>query len=341
VIERQIEHLTRLIDDLLDISRISRNRLELRKERLELADVITGAVESSRPFIEQRGHELTVTLPPEPLYLKGDVVRLTQVFLNLLNNAAKYSDDGGRIRLEAARQGDEVVVRVKDSGVGIPPEKLSSLFELFFQVDHSLERSQGGLGIGLSIVRRLVELHGGRVQATSEGLGRGSEFIVRLPVLVEEREPAQPQQPTYPAHATSALRILVVDDNRDSADSLAMLLRLTGNEVHTAYDGVEGFEAAERWKPDVVLLDIGMPRLNGYDVCRRIRSEPWGRDLILIALTGWGQEEDRRRTVDSGFDAHMVKPVNPSDLMNFVSSAASPPPGRPATVPRWGISPHC
>jgi len=326
VIERQVEHLTRLIDDLLDISRITRNKLELRKQRVELAEVITGAVESSRPTIEQCSHELTVTLPPEPIYLNGDLVRLAQVFLNLLNNAAKYTERGGRIWLTAVRQGAEVVVRVKDTGVGIPAEKLPRLFEMFFQIDRSLERSQGGLGIGLSIVRRLVELHGGRVEARSEGVGKGSEFIVRLPVLVEQPKSAEPQEPNGngTAKATTTRRILVVDDNRDAADSLAMLLRLTGNEVHTAYDGVDGIEAAERCKPDVVLLDIGMPKLNGYDACRRIRNELWGKDMVLIALTGWGQEEDRRHTVESGFDAHMVKPVNPTDLLNLLASKPSP-----------------
>ncbi len=279
VIDRQVEHLTRLIDDLLDISRITRNKLELRKQRIELAEVITGAVESSRPAIEQCGHELTVTLPPQPVYLNGDLVRLAQVFLNLLNNAAKYTERGGRIWLTAERQGSEVVVRVKDTGMGIPAEKLPRLFEMFFQVDRTLERSQGGLGIGLSLVRRLVELHGGRVEARSDGVGKGSEFIVRLPVLVDEADgDAGAAGPMATARRRPpARRILVVDDNRDSADSLAMLLRLTGNEVHTAYDGVDGVEAAERLRPDVVLLDIGMPKLNGYDACRRIREQRGAR----------------------------------------------------------------
>jgi PAS domain S-box-containing protein len=325
VIERQVEHMTRLIDDLLDISRITRNKLELRKQRIELAEVIHGAVESSRPAIEQYGHELTVTLPPDPAYLNGDLVRLAQVFLNLLSNAAKYTERGGRIWLNAERQGSDVVVRVKDTGVGIPAEKLPRLFEMFFQVDRSLERSQGGLGIGLSLVRRLVELHGGRVEARSEGAGKGSEFIVRLPILVEK--PTATHEPTRNGvkEATTARRILVVDDKRDSADSLAMLLRLTGNEAYTAYDGVEGVEAAERFRPELVLLDIGMPRLNGYDACRRIREQPWGKTIVLVALTGWGQEEDRRRTVEAGFDAHMVKPVDPTALMKLLASQPQAP----------------
>ncbi|HVK19446.1 MAG TPA: PAS domain S-box protein [Fimbriiglobus sp.] len=320
VIDRQVEHLTRLIDDLMDISRITRNKLELRKQRVELAEVITGAVESSRPAVEQCGHELTVTLPPQPIYLNGDLVRLAQVFQNLLTNAVKYTERGGQIWLTAERQGGDAVVRVKDTGVGIPGEKLPRLFEMFFQVDRTLERSQGGLGIGLSLVRRLVELHGGRVDARSEGVGKGSEFIVRLPVLVEKSIPPQSQEPGGNGRTkTTARRILVVDDNRDSADSLAMLLRLTGHEVHAAYDGVEGVEAAERVRPEVVLLDIGMPGLNGYDACRRIRGQEWGKDVMLIATTGWGQDEDRRRTGEAGFDAHLVKPVDPQALMRLLA----------------------
>ncbi len=326
VIDRQVEHLTRLIDDLLDISRITSNKLELRRQRVELSEVIRGAVESSRPNIEQCGHELTVALPPQPVHLLGDVVRLAQVFLNLLNNAAKYTDRGGHIWLTAERQDTEVVVSVKDTGMGIPADKLPRLFEMFFQVDRSLERSRGGLGVGLSLVRRLVDLHGGKVEVRSEGVGKGSEFIVRLPVFVEQPKP--PQSPERSGNggmsATSARRILVVDDNRDSTDSLAMLLRLLGNEVHTAYDGVEGVESAERLKPDVVLLDIGMPKLNGYDACRRIRAAACGKDTVLIALSGWGQEEDRRRSVEAGFDAHMVKPVDPTDLVKLLSGLHQP-----------------
>lgn len=321
VIERQVQHLTRLIDDLMDISRITRNKLELRKQRVELTQVIKGAIESSRSVMEQCGHQLVVDLPSEPIYLQGDLVRLAQVFLNLLNNAAKYTERGGRIWLSAMRQGDKVVVRVKDTGIGIPPKQLSRLFEIFFQVDRTLERSQGGLGIGLSLVRRLVELHGGTVEAHSEGFGKGSEFIVRLPVIVERVTLPQSDEPSSASDFKSASRrIVVVDDNRDSADALAMLLQVYGYETDTAYDGVEGVEAAERLRPDAVLLDIGMPRLNGYDACRFIREKPWGKSLVLIAMTGWGQEEDRRRTIAAGFDAHIVKPVDPTDLMKLIDS---------------------
>jgi signal transduction histidine kinase/CheY-like chemotaxis protein len=320
VIERQVDHLTRLIDDLMDISRITLNKLELRKERLELAEIIKGAVESSHPLIEQCGHELTVTLPPQPVYVNGDSVRLAQAFVNLLNNAAKYTERGGRIWLTAEREDGEVVVRVKDTGIGIPPEKLPRLFEMFYQVDRSLELSEGGLGIGLSLVRRLVELHGGRVNAHSTGAGKGSEFTVRLPVLGEGPKPAESQEPggNGQTKPTAARRILVVDDNRISADSLAKLLRLMGNEVHTAYDGLAGIEATERFRPDVVLLDIGMPKLNGYDACRRIRAEKWGKEIVLIALTGWDQQENKRRAEEARFDAHMVKPVDTSALIKLL-----------------------
>jgi signal transduction histidine kinase/ActR/RegA family two-component response regulator len=321
VIERQVEHLTRLIDDLMDISRITRNKLELRKQRIELTQVIKGAIESSRSVMEQSGHQLVVDLPSEPIYLQGDLVRLAQVFLNLLNNAAKYTEREGRIWLSAMLQGENVVVRVKDTGIGIPPKQLSRLFDIFFQVDRTLERSQGGLGIGLSLVKRLVELHGGTVEAHSEGFGKGSEFIVRLPVIVERVNLPQPEEPSSASDIKSASRrIVVVDDNRDSADALAMLLQVYGYETDTAYDGVQGVEAAERLRPDAVLLDIGMPRLNGYDACRCIREKPWGKSLVLIAMTGWGQEEDRRRTIEAGFDAHIVKPVEPTDLIKLIAS---------------------
>jgi CheY-like chemotaxis protein/two-component sensor histidine kinase len=315
-----VDALTRLIDDLMDISRINRNNLELRRQRVELAEVVNAAVEASRPLIHERGHDLTVALSPQPVYLDGDLVRLAQVVLNLLNNAAKYTEPGGRIWLTGQMEGSEVVVRVRDTGIGIPAENLPSVFEMFFQVDRSLERSQGGLGIGLSLVRRLVELHGGRVTASSPGIGKGSEFTIWLPTLAETpaAQPAwEPDETRQPRSATGR-RMLVVDDNRDAADSLAMLLSVHGNDVDTAYDGIEAVEAAERLRPDVVLLDIGMPRLNGYDACRRIRAEPWGKGIVLIALTGWGQDEDKRRTEDAGFDAHVVKPVDPSALLTLL-----------------------
>jgi signal transduction histidine kinase/ActR/RegA family two-component response regulator len=320
VIERQVEHLTRLIDDLLDISRITRNRLELRKEPVELKRIIHEAVDASRALVEQRGLELTVALPDAPVLVNGDEVRLGQVFLNLLNNAAKYTEAGGRIRLAVEPQGDAVAVSVKDSGVGVAPADLPHLFETFFQIDRSLEKAQGGLGIGLSLVRKLVELHGGRVEARSEGLGKGAEFIVHLPVMAApatlRREPAV----EAPPGALPAQRLLIVDDNRDSADTLATLLRLVGNEVHVAYDGQAGLEASERLRPDVVLLDLGMPRVNGFDACRRIREKAWGKDVVLISLTGWGQEQDRSRSKEAGFDEHLTKPVDLATLTRALAA---------------------
>lgn len=323
IIDRQVEHLTRLIDDLLDVSRITLNKLELRRQPIELADAIAAAVESSRSFVEERGHELTVTLPPDPVYVDGDLVRLTQVFLNLLNNAAKYTEQRGRIWLTVDRQPHHAVVRVKDTGVGIPDDKLPRLFEMFYQADTSLERAEGGLGVGLSLVRRLVEFHGGSVEAGSEGPGKGSEFTVRLPILVEKPRLAELPQPSGD-EAVTGCRILVVDDNRDSADMFTTFLRLMGHDVHAAYDGVEGVEAAERIKPDAILLDIGMPRLNGEQVCRHIRSTPWGRDVVLIAVTGWDQDESRQRIMAAGFDAHLVKPVDPNAVIALLAGRRRP-----------------
>jgi PAS domain S-box-containing protein len=324
VLDRQVQLMARLLEDLLDVSRISRNRLELRMERVELAAVLDGALETSRPVIEAASHELTLTLPPEPIHLEADPVRLAQVFANLLNNAAKYTDEGGRIRLTAERQGSHAIVSVRDSGIGIAAEVLPDIFEIFSQAKLASARSQDGLGIGLSLVKGLVGLHGGSVEARSDGPGRGSEFVVRLPVAAEApvHEPARPHADDRQSPATR-WRILIVDDNQDSADSLAMLLQIMGNEVGTAYDGEQAVEAAEAIRPDVALLDIGMPKLNGYDTCRRMREQPWGKGMFLIALTGWGQAEDRRRADEAGFNLHMVKPVDPDVLMKLLASLSS------------------
>ncbi|OOO01303.1 MAG: Autoinducer 2 sensor kinase/phosphatase LuxQ [Chromatiales bacterium USCg_Taylor] len=324
VIDRQVQQMARLLEDLLDVSRISQNRLKLRKEWVELAAVLGAALETSRPVIEAGGHELTVTLPPEPIHLEGDPVRLAQVFANLLNNAAKYTEEGGRIRLAAERQGSEVAVSVKDTGIGITSKILPRVFEVFTQSKRALMRSQGGLGIGLSLVKGLVELHGGSIEARSDGAGRGSEFVVRLPVVGEKlvQEPAQAGEDEQPKPVMKC-RVLVADDSRDSADSLAMFLKIKGYEVGTAYDGEQAVEAAEALRPDVVLLDIGMPNLDGYDACRRIRQQPWGQGMFLIALTGWGQEEDRRRTEEAGFNQHVVKPVDPAALMKLLASLSA------------------
>jgi len=308
--DRQLAQLVRLVDDLLDVSRISRGRLELKRERVELASVLQQAVEACRPLAEIAGVDLIVTLPREPMYLHADAVRLAQVVGNLLHNSCKYSESGSRVWLTADREGAYVALKVKDTGVGIPPEKLNGIFEMFAQVDQSLTRSQGGLGIGLTLVKQLVEMHEGSVAAFSDGPNTGSEFVIRLPLLSEEPDARVTPQPSVEEQRGSRRQILVVDDNVDSAESLALLLRMTGNETHTHHDGLAAIEAAERLRPDVALLDLGMPKLDGYEACRRIRAQPWGKDIRLVALTGWGQEEDRRRSREAGFDAHLVKPVD-------------------------------
>jgi PAS domain S-box-containing protein len=329
VIDRQVQQMTRLVDDLLDVSRITRGKVELRKERIELAAVVESAVEASRPLIEKWGHELTIQIPPGPIQLEGDLTRLAQVLLNLLNNAAKYTDQGGHIWLTAERQTNHVVIRVKDSGIGIPAEMLPRIFEMFRQVDRSLERSEGGLGIGLNLVKRLVEMHGGNVEAHSVGPGKGSEFIVHLPMAsqLKDRGP-QPVSDDKRPTVSATHRILVVDDNRDSADSVAMLLSMKGNEVNTAHDGLEALQVVAAFQPDVVLLDIGLPKLNGYEVARRIREQPGGCNMMLIALTGWGQEEDRRRSKEAGFDHHLTKPIDFSVLHELLAQAKQNHPER-------------
>jgi CheY-like chemotaxis protein/anti-sigma regulatory factor (Ser/Thr protein kinase) len=288
---------------------------------VELVTVVNSAVEASRPFIEKWGHELTVTVPPRPILIEADPDRLAQVLSNLLNNAAKYTDQGGRIWLSAERQSDSVLIRVKDNGIGIPPDMLPHIFDLFTQVDLSVERAEGGLGIGLTLVQRLVQMHGGTVEARSDGPGKGSEFLVRLPIAVErEREDLHGSSGSAEVETPAARRILVVDDNRDAADSLGMLLRMMGHEVETAHDGLEAVGAAAVFKPDIILLDVGLPRLNGYEAARRIRAQEGGPGIMLIAMTGWGQEEDRRRSREAGFDHHMTKPVEFEVLKRLISA---------------------
>lgn len=321
MMERQLNQMIRLVDDLLDVSRITTDKLDLKKNRIELATVIHSAVETSRPLIEQAGHTLTVTLPPTPVYVDADLTRLAQVFSNLLTNSAKYTPSGGHIRLITEVFENEVAVTVRDNGMGIPAESFPGIFQMFSQVDRNMERAQGGLGIGLSLVRRLVEMHGGTVEAHSDGPGHGSEFTVRLPVAKSAPQTAPLQGEENPGAAVRR-RILVVDDNQDSAESLEMLLQLMGNDTQTAHDGLAAVEAAEQFRPDVILLDIGLPKLNGYDACRRIREQPWSRSMEIVALTGWGQEEDRRRSKEAGFDHHMVKPVDLAILKNLLAKPA-------------------
>ena len=320
IIERQIQQLIRLVDDLLDVSRISKGKLELRRERVELRTVIRSAVETSRPVLDAAGHELVVELPEEVVYLDADPTRLAQVFLNLIHNAAKYSERGSRIYLRGSVEQDAVTVVVKDTGVGIPPEMLARIFELFAQVDHSIERSQGGLGIGLTLVKQLVEMHGGSVEARSDGVGRGSEFVVRLPAPQASPMAPEPVAPAARAAPATRVRVLVVDDNRDSAESLSLLLEWRGHDVRTAHDGITALQIAETFLPQAILLDIGLPGLNGYKVAERIRANPRLANIKLVALTGWGQEEDRRRSADAGFDHHLVKPVSPVALAGILGS---------------------
>jgi PAS domain S-box-containing protein len=314
--ERQLAQMVRLVDDLLDLNRITHNRLELRRGRVALEHVIHQAIEASRPMCDSLEHDLSVQLPAEPIWLSADPARLAQVFGNLLNNACKYTDRGGKIWVTASLEGEDVVVAVRDTGTGIPVEKLETIFGMFTQMAQSIEKSQGGLGIGLTLVKRLVEMHGGSVTARSEGRGLGSEFVVRLPALLEAASPRSAAPVEAPA--PRGHRILIVDDNEDSAVSLAMLLQVQGNETFTAHDGLAALGAAERHRPDVVLLDIGLPKLNGHDVCRRVRAQPWGGGIVLIALTGWGQEDDRRKSREAGFDGHLVKPVDHTALAELL-----------------------
>ena len=315
IIDRQVNHLVRLVDDLLEVSRITRGRVELRREAIELSAIINNAVETSKPMIDAAGHQLEVSLPPETVTLDADPVRLSQVLANLLNNAAKYTDPGGKIWLSAWRESGDVVMSVRDTGVGIPTAILPHIFEMFVQADRSLGRSQGGLGIGLTLAQTLVKQHGGRIEARSEGPGRGSEFIVRLPLRKEKTaEETSPQTHDDPVAASGALRILVVDDNKDSAESLCMFLSLSGHKVKMVHQGMEAIETAFAYRPDVIVLDIGLPDIDGYNVATRLRQQPGFAQVLLIALTGYGQEEDRQRCFDAGFDEHMVKPADPALL---------------------------
>jgi len=311
VIARQLAALTRLVDDLLDVSRITRGKITLAREPLEVGSLITRALETIEPLIQERGHTVTLEMPPERLRVDGDATRLTQALGNVLGNAAKYTDRGGRIALNCARVGSEVEIRVRDNGIGIPAELLPRIFDLFTQLDRRSDHSISGLGIGLALVRRLVEMHGGNVSAVSAGAGTGSEFLIRLPLLWEATRAAEPapaaasvEVPTVPR------RILLADDNPDALESLALVLRLKGHEVFSAANGALALETAVRHMPEVALLDIGMPLLDGYEVARRIRAQEWGKAVTLVALTGWGQESDRRRSQEAGFDTHLVKPLD-------------------------------
>jgi signal transduction histidine kinase len=326
MMERQVSHMVRLVDDLMEVSRITRGRIELRREHVELADIVRSAVETSRPLIDAARHQLVVTLAPEPLILDADAVRLSQVIANLLNNAAKYTEEGGHIWLTARREDDEVVISVRDTGLGIPPEMLPRVFDMFAQVNRTLKRSQGGLGIGLTLVRTLVEMHGGRVELRSDGPGHGSEFIVGLKLAAQAQ--AGPEQRRTPGQQPAELhqqRVLVVDDNHDAADSLGMLVKFLGADAYVVYDGPSALKALPVYRPAIVFLDIGMPGMDGHEVARCLRQRPEFQEVILVALTGWGQEEDRRRSKVAGFDHHLVKPANAEAIQALLAAVPMKP----------------
>jgi PAS domain S-box-containing protein len=321
MMERQVDHLVRLVDDLLDVSRVMKGKIELRKEKVEVANVVARAVETAQPLIAVQGHTLDLSLPQESLLLDADPVRLAQVVGNLLTNAAKYTETNGHIWLTASREGDHAALRVRDSGIGIAPALLPHIFELFVQADHRSTMAQGGLGVGLTLARNLVHLHGGTIEARSAGLGKGSEFVVRLPLLAAqpERLREQPEIDALLERPPSGRRVLVVDDNSDAAMSLATLLRIQGHDVEVAHDGASALALAKTFQPHVVFLDIGMPGMDGYEVARRLRGQPGMETTVLAALTGWGQKEDRRRTSEAGFDHHLVKPLEVAALERVLS----------------------
>jgi PAS domain S-box-containing protein len=321
MMDRQLQHLVHLVDDLMDVSRIVSGKIDLRPAPSDLAAIVRRAVEIAQPVIDSHGHELILSLPPEPVALDADVVRLAQVFSNLLTNAAKYSPRAGRIWLSAGRDEDGVVVRVRDEGMGITAEMLPRVFDLFVQADHSLARTQGGLGVGLTLVRRLVEMHGGTIEARSEGPGKGSEFIVRLPARGEPR-PAALSEPAAAAKKPDSRRVLVVDDNVDAAESAAALLRLWGHEVRTVHDGPSVLQVVREFRPHVLLLDVGLPGMTGYDVARQLREQEESGSMVLAAMTGYSQDDDARRSQEAGFHVHLIKPLDPLKLETLV--AASP-----------------
>lgn len=320
LIDRQLQHLVRLIDDLMDMSRITHGNLQLRQEHIPLTSTLQHAIDAARPQIEKAKQVMTIDLPQSPIYINADSVRMTQVFLNLLNNASKYTESGGHIELCAKRDGANAVVIITDNGIGIQPEFLPNLFDLFSQAPSPRTQGSEGLGVGLSLARVLTEMHGGTIEGQSDGAGKGSRFIVRIPALDEQRpDPhSDPDQQAIPGHST-ALRILVVDDNPDITESLVMLLELNGHQVETAEDGNKAIEAGARYRPDVILLDIGMPNMDGHAACQYIRKEPWGKDIRIFALSGLGRAEDLRKSRESGFSDHLVKPFAPSKLLGLLA----------------------
>jgi PAS domain S-box-containing protein len=319
VIDRQVDQMSRLLDDLLDVNRLDRKKLQIRKETVALSSVIASAFETARPGLQNRGHRVSVQVPDD-LIIEADPLRLSQVFANLLNNAVKYTDDGGTIAVQAVRDGDAAEISVSDSGVGIAPESIPGLFEMFSQVPQAPEHAQTGLGIGLSLAKGLVELHGGTITAQSKGLGKGSVFTVRLPIVVDAQLPDRSREDGVANISTPPRRIIIADDVRDNADTLAMVLRAYNHTVEVAYDGAEAVALAERFRPEVAVFDLAMPMMNGFDACREIRKQPWGKSIYMIAQTGWGQEEDRNRSRDAGFDLHLLKPVESATLIALLAA---------------------
>jgi PAS domain S-box-containing protein len=324
IAERQLRHMSRLLDDLLDVSRIREGRVDLREEIVDLDATLRAAGEAALPFIQDRKHQLSIDYPKSAIYVRGDPVRLEQIIGNLLNNAAKYTDPGGQIRLSAGRSNGEAIIRVTDTGIGIEPLMIPRVFDLFVQGERRTELSSGGVGIGLSLVKKLVELHGGRVEAVSAGLGRGSEFIVFLPAVEGPAFRDSRGQSDGAKPARTPLRVLLVDDNADSADGLAMLLDMQGHQTRVAYDGKTALETAKVFRPDVALLDIGMPLMDGYELARRLRAAPETKDTLLIAMTGWGQEEDHRKSREAGFAHHLLKPFEPSAVEKLLADFKRP-----------------
>jgi signal transduction histidine kinase/ActR/RegA family two-component response regulator len=333
MIERQLGYLTRLIDDLLDVARITRGKINLAREAVPLANVVARAVETVQPALSRQGHALVLDVAEEPLYIDGDPTRLIQIIGNILNNAVKYTNPGGRIELTAGARGEQIAIGIRDNGIGIEPDLIPSVFNLFAQASRSEPSGQTGLGIGLALVKRLVELHGGHVDAHSEGLGKGCEFTVRFPRLAAESIPAELAGTPAPVVSPAPQRrILIVDDNRDALESLGRLLQLAGHEVYQASDGPQALALAAEKRPDLIMLDIGMPGMDGYEVTRRIRAEPWGQAMVLVAVTGWGQDSDRRRSREAGFDSHWVKPLDAQKLGALLGTLPAPAVETPAVA---------
>jgi len=337
VIQRQVKHMAWLLDDLLDVARITLGKLDLKKQHITLNSVVDSAVEAVRPLLDSKSHRFAVSIPSEPIILDADPLRLSQVLSNLLTNAAKYTDAGGHITLSGRIEGGTLSLAVKDNGIGIPVESLNGIFAMFSQVESGAARSEGGLGIGLALVSGLTELHGGTVEAKSDGLGHGSEFVVKLPTVTSDSVATTTADTT--TSAPIGRRILVADDNQDAADSLAMILDMAGHDVRVVHDGCAALSVAQTFRPDTVLLDIGMPQLNGYEVARALRQEPWGTAITLIALTGWGQERDRQRAIDAGFDRHLTKPIDPDALEALLSEGSRP--AVHGAMPAPGAGPNC